>query len=204
MPPRCFTDCKLSRLLVFASCDMSSRWHPGYSLSQPLSTYWHVAAAAAAAEANCMSTAGCLVEKKPQQCFSTCMQGPALGGHLVGMSGAQPSVGAPMMSVSWKPICGACAGPGDLAKWPSSSRCTSLQPLGILLRRIAGSAAKSSTTQVVLVLVFLAAGCQLGLNAVLITVCLLAFATVVFCWSFCTAQLESRLQIRTDRGCTIM
>ena len=115
------------------------------------------------------------------------MQRPTLGGCLVGMFGAQTSVGAPMMYASCKPMLGACAGPGDLAKWPSSSRCISVQPLrtvATLLRRIAGSAAKSSTTQVVLVLVFLAAGCHLGLNAVLITVCLLAYPTVLFCRSF--------------------
>lgn len=102
---------------------------------------------------------------------------------------------------------GAGAGPVDLAKWPSSSCCISLQPLrtlAILLRRIAGGAARSSTTQLVLVLIFLAAGCHLGLNAVLITVCLLALPTVVFCWSFCTARPRSRLQVRTDRGCIIM
>jgi len=132
------------------------------------------------------------------------MQGPALGSRLVGMFGARASVGAPMMYGS---CVGACAGPGDLAKWPSRSRCISLQPLrtlAVLLRRVAGGAAKSSTTQVVLVLVFLAAGCHLGLNAILITVCLLAFPTVVFCRSFCTARPESRLQVRTDHGCTIM
>ena len=143
--------------------------------------------------------------------LSTYMQWPTLGSRLVGMVGAQIPVGAPMMHVSCKPMfgadAGAGAGPVDLAKWPSSSCCISLQPLrtlAILLRRIAGGAARSSTTQLVLVLIFLAAGCHLGLNAVLITVCLLALPTVVFCWSFCTARPRSRLQVWTDRGCIIM
>lgn len=133
------------------------------------------------------------------------MQGPTLGDRLVGMFAA--SVETPTMCGSCVPMLGACADPGHLAKWPSSSRPISVQPLrtvATLPRRIAGSAAKSSTTQVVLVLVFLAAGCHLGMNAILITVCLLAFATVLFCWSFCSARPESRLQIRTDHGCTIM
>jgi hypothetical protein len=113
-------------------------------------------------------------------------------------------ISAPMHG-SCKPMLGACAGSGDLAKPPASPRCISLQPLrtlAILLRHIAGGAAKSSMTQLALVLIFLAAGCHL--NAVLITVCLLAFPTVVFCLRFCTARPRSRLQVQTDCGCIIM
>ncbi len=115
-------------------------------------------------------------------------------------------ISAPMHG-SCKPMLGACAGSGDLAKPPASPRCISLQPLrtlAILLRHIAGGAAKSSMTQLALVLIFLAAGCHLDLNAVLITVCLLAFPTVVFCLRFCTARPRSRLQVQTDCGCIIM
>lgn len=168
-------------------------------MSQPLSTHCHFAAAAEVA--NCMSTSGCLVDKKQQQAFSTWMQWDTVE------IGAQLFPGAPLMCGSGVPMLGACAWPGDPAKLPLRSRCIRWQPLralAILLRHIAGIAANSSMTQLALVLIFLAAGCHLGLNAVLITVCLLAFPTVVFCLSFCTARPRSRLQVHTDRGCTIM